>query len=49
MHDKCPALDAIEAKMAACDVWVIAAPTYWSGLSGVMKYFLIVCVFVWSG
>lgn len=39
MHDKCPALDAIEAKMAACDVWVIAAPTYWSGLSGVMKYF----------
>lgn len=35
----CPALDEIEAKMAASDFWIICAPTYWGGLSGVMKQF----------
>ncbi|KRO04410.1 flavoprotein [Levilactobacillus paucivorans] len=36
---RCPALDEIEAKMAASDFWIICAPTYWGGLSGVMKQF----------
>lgn len=33
-------LDRLEAKMLAADVWVLAAPTYLGGLSGVMKNFL---------
>lgn len=27
-------------KLKAADVWILAAPTYWGGLSGVMKSFL---------
>lgn len=34
-----PTMDQIIAKLEAADVWVIAAPTYWGGLSGVMKNF----------
>lgn len=34
-----PALDELEAKMLASDIWVIAAPTYWGALSGEMKNF----------
>lgn len=36
----CPALDQLEARMAASDFWILCAPTYWGGLSGVMKQFL---------
>ncbi|MFC6289125.1 flavodoxin family protein [Levilactobacillus angrenensis] len=35
----CPALDEIEAKMAASDFWIICVPTYWGGMAGVMKQF----------
>jgi multimeric flavodoxin WrbA len=35
-----PVLDDLERRMLAADVWVLAAPTYWGGLSGVMKHFL---------
>lgn len=35
----CPALDAIESKMAASDFWIICTPTYWGGMAGVMKQF----------
>ncbi|MFD1419662.1 flavodoxin family protein [Lactiplantibacillus songbeiensis] len=35
-----PVLDRIEAKLLAADVWVLAAPTYLGGLSGIMKNFL---------
>lgn len=35
----CPALDTLEAKMAASDFWITCAPTYWGTLSGVMKRF----------
>ncbi|RRK11653.1 NADPH-dependent oxidoreductase [Lactiplantibacillus garii] len=35
-----PDLDALETKMLAADVWVLAAPTYLGGLAGVMKNFL---------
>ncbi|HIW71005.1 MAG TPA: flavodoxin family protein [Candidatus Levilactobacillus faecigallinarum] len=35
----CPALDQIEAKMAASDFWILCTPTYWGGPSGVMKQF----------
>lgn len=38
-EQSCPALDEIEAKMAASDFWIICAPTYWGGMSGVMKQF----------
>ena len=31
-----PTMDQIIAKLEAADVWVIAAPTYWGGLSGVI-------------
>ncbi|NVY96251.1 flavodoxin family protein [Lactobacillus sp. DCY120] len=33
-------LDELVAKLAASDVWVWAAPTYWRGISGIMKKFL---------
>lgn len=33
-------LNLIVAKMAASDVWVLAAPTYWRGLAGIMKKLL---------
>lgn len=38
-HDSQPNadLDALEAKLMAADVWVLAAPTYLGSLSGVMK------------
>ena len=29
-----PTLDLIIEKLKAADVWVLAAPTYWGGLSG---------------
>lgn len=35
----CPALDTLQAKLAASDFWIICAPTYWGGLPGVMKQF----------
>lgn len=38
-EQSCPALDELEAKMAASDFWILCAPTYWGGLSGVMKQF----------
>ncbi|KRN01614.1 flavoprotein [Levilactobacillus senmaizukei DSM 21775 = NBRC 103853] len=38
-EQSCPALDKIEAKMAAADLWIICAPTYWGGMAGVMKQF----------
>ncbi|WP_187343308.1 flavodoxin family protein [Lactiplantibacillus plantarum] len=40
-HDSQPNadLDALEAKLMAADVWVLAAPTYLGSLSGVMKNF----------
>jgi len=38
-EQRCPALDEIEAKMAASDFWIICAPTYWGGMAGVMKQF----------
>ena len=34
-----PVMDQLIAKLTAADVWVIAAPTYWGGLSGVTKNF----------
>ncbi|WP_057893964.1 flavodoxin family protein [Lacticaseibacillus brantae] len=33
-------LDALEAKLAAADVWVLASPTYFSTIAGQMKQFL---------
>ncbi|WP_338207941.1 NAD(P)H-dependent oxidoreductase [Lactiplantibacillus paraxiangfangensis] len=41
-HDNLPnpELDQLSAKLQAADVWVLAAPTYLGGLSGVMKNFL---------
>lgn len=35
-----PDLDKLDAKLAAADVWVLAAPTYIGSLSGVMKNFM---------
>jgi len=35
-----PVLDSLEAKLLAADVWILAAPTYIGGLSGIMKNFL---------
>ena len=35
-----PTLDLIIEKLKTADVWILAAPTYWGGLSGVMKNFL---------
>ncbi|WP_367370065.1 flavodoxin family protein [Latilactobacillus curvatus] len=35
-----PVLDELEAKLLAADVWILAAPTYWGAMSGVMKNFL---------
>lgn len=32
-------LDKIEQALKESDIWVIAAPTYWGGLSGEMKHF----------
>ncbi|MFB9769941.1 flavodoxin family protein [Lactiplantibacillus modestisalitolerans] len=34
-----PDLDKLDAKLLAADVWVLAAPTYIGGVSGVMKQF----------
>ena len=34
-----PVLDEIERALKESDIWVIAAPTYWGGLSGEMKHF----------
>ncbi|MEL1206290.1 flavodoxin family protein, partial [Staphylococcus epidermidis] len=33
-------MDELEAKLLAADVWILAAPTYWGAMSGVMKNFL---------
>ena len=38
-HEKNPVLDELSEKLAESDVWVIAAPTYFRELSGVMKDF----------
>ncbi|GAB6092905.1 flavodoxin family protein [Furfurilactobacillus curtus] len=35
-----PVLDALTEKLLTSDVWIFAAPTYWGGLSGIMKHFL---------
>ncbi len=35
-----PDLDKLVEKLKQADVWVLAAPTYWGALSGVMKNFL---------
>ncbi|MEJ1330377.1 NAD(P)H-dependent oxidoreductase [Latilactobacillus sakei] len=35
-----PVLDQLEQQLLAADVWVLAAPTYWGAMSGVMKNFL---------
>lgn len=35
-----PELKTIIQKLNESDVWILAAPTYWGGLSGVMKNFL---------
>lgn len=35
-----PILDKLTEKLLESDVWVLAAPTYWGGLSGKMKDFL---------
>jgi len=38
-HEKNEVLDELSAKLMESDVWVLAAPTYWRELSGVMKNF----------
>ncbi len=35
-----PVLDKLEKKLQESDIWIMAAPTYWGALSGVMKNFL---------
>lgn len=35
-----PVLDQLEQQLLAADVWILAAPTYWGAMSGVMKNFL---------
>lgn len=37
---KNPDLNCLIQKLETSDVWVLAAPTYWGGLSGLMKHFL---------
>lgn len=34
-----PVLDQLEAKLTESDFWIIATPTYWGSISGVMKNF----------
>ena len=33
-------LDVLVSKLKEADVWILAAPTYWGGISGIMKNFL---------
>lgn len=38
-HEDNPVLDELAQKLMDSDVWVFAAPTYWRGVSGVLKNF----------
>ncbi|ANK62076.1 flavodoxin family protein [Loigolactobacillus backii] len=39
MGQENPVLDKLETKLQESDFWIIAAPTYWGALSGIMKNF----------